>query len=162
MFEAIKNENSIIMFANQLEPFFLPASMLFFIALWICICKFISFFGGWKTLSQDYQVNSAFDGQKLWLKSMAMRRWTSYRNCINVGANKYGLYLSVLPIFRIGHPPLFFPWTDISTAEDSRPLFGDIVKFNFTRHPDVSIIFSKRLADRIFKMRAESQPGVST
>jgi len=150
------------MFANQLEPFSLPAYILFFIALWICVCKLISFFGGWKTLSQDYQANSAFDSQKLWLKSVAMRRWASYSNCINVGANKYGLYLSVLFIFRVGHPPLFFPWTDISTVEDSRPLFGDIVIFNFAKQPDVPIIFSKRLAVRIFKMREESQPGLST
>ena len=145
------------MFTNQLEPFSVPAYILFFIALWICVCKLISVFGGWKTLSQDYQANSAFDGQKLWLKSVAMRRWTSYSNCVNIGANKYGLFLSVLSIFRVGHPPLFFPWTDISTEAGSRRFFGDFVKFTFTRQPDVPAIFSKKLAAKIFKLREESR-----
>jgi hypothetical protein len=105
-----------------------------------------------------------FDGKKLWLKSVGMRRWTNYNNCITVGANKYGLYLAVLPIFRVGHPPLFFPWTDISTEAGSRRFFGEFVKFKFSKQPDVPVIMSKGLkglAARIFKMKAENQPGLS-
>lgn len=149
------------MFTNQLEPYSVPAYILFFIALWICVCKLISVFGGWKTLSQDYQANSAFDGQKLWLKSVAMRRWTSYSNCVNIGANKYGLYLSVLSIFRVGHPPLFIPWTDISTEAIPRRLLPDVVKFSFAKQPEVPIILFKKLAAKIFRMRQDSQQGVS-
>ena len=149
------------MFANQLEPFSLSAYILFFIALWICVCKLISVFGGWKTLSQDYQANSAFDGQKLWLKSVAMSRWTSYNSCVNIGTNKYGLYLSVLFIFRVGHPPLFIPWTDISTEATTRRLLPDVVKFSFTKQPEVPVILSKKLAAKIFKMRQDSQLGVN-
>lgn len=156
------SDQCITMSAYQFEPFSIPAYILFFIILWICVCKLISAAGGWRILARDYRANSLFDGKKLWLKSVGMRRWTNYSNCITVGANKYGLYLSVFPIFRVGHPPLFFRWTDISTVENSRPLFGDIVKFNFAKQPDVPIIFSKRLAARIFKMRAESQPGSNT
>ena len=144
------------------EPFSVPGYILFFSILWICVCKLISATGGWRILARDYQADSSFDGQKLWFKSVAMRSWTNYSNCITIGANKYGLYLSVLPLFRIGHPPLFFPWTDISTEAVTRRLLPDIVKFNFTKHPDVPMILSKRLAARIFKMREESQPGMST
>jgi hypothetical protein len=139
----------------------IPAYILIFIALWICVCKLISIFGGWKTLSQDYQANSAFDGQKLWLKSATMRRWTNYNNCVNIGANKYGLYLSVLPIFRIGHPPLFIPWTDISTEAANRRLLPDVVKFYFAKQPEVPVILSKKLAAKIIRMRQDSQQGFS-
>lgn len=149
------------MFANQLEPFSGPVYILFIIALWICVCKLISVVGGWKTLSQDYQANSAFDGQKLWLKSVGMRRWTNYSNCITVGVNKYGLYISILPIFRIGHPPLFIPWTDISTEEANRRLLPDGVKFYFTKQPEVPVILSKKLAAKIIRMRQDSQQGSS-
>ena len=149
------------MFAYQFEPFSVSAYILIFIALWGCVCKLISVFGGWQALSRDYRTNSAFDGQKLWLKSVGIRRWTNYSNCITVGVNKYGLYVSVLPIFRIGHPPLFIPWLDISTEEGSRHLFFNIVKFEFARQPDVPMVFSRRLAERIFKMRQESQQGFS-
>ena len=144
---------------NQFVLFSAPAHILFFIIIWVGVCKLISVVGGWNILSRDYQANSAFDGKKMWLKSVGMRRWMSYNNCITVGANKYGLYLSVFPLFRIGHPPLFFPWTDILTEEGSRRLFGDFIKFTFTRQPDVPVIFPKKLAAKIFELKERSRPG---
>jgi hypothetical protein len=149
------------MFANQLEPFSGPAYILIFITLWICVCKLISVFDGWKTLSQDYQTNSAFDGQKLWFRSVGMRRGTNYSSCITLGVNKYGLYISILPIFRVGHPPLFIPWTDISTEEANRHLLPDVVKFYFAKQSEVPVILSKKLAAKIIRMRQDSQPGFS-
>ena len=150
------------MYANQFEPFSVLTYILFFIIIWAGVCKLISAVGGWKILSGDYRANSVFDGKKMWLKSVGMRRWTNYNNCITVGADKYGLYLSVFPIFRVGHPPLFFPWTDISTEAGSRRFFGDFVKFTFTRQPDVPVIFSKKIAAKIFKLKEESRPGLRT
>lgn len=145
------------MYLNQFEPFPVPVYILFFILIWVGVCKVISAAGGWKILSRDYRANSAFDGKKMWLKSVGLRRWTNYNNCITVGADKYGLSLSVFPIFRVGHPPLFFPWADISTEAGSRRFFGDFVKFKFTKQPDVPVIMSKRLTARIFKMKEESR-----
>lgn len=117
--------------------------------------------GGWRILAREYRANSSFDGQKLWLKSATMRWWTNYNNCVNIGANKYGLYLSVLPVFRVGHPPLFMPWMDISTEVTQRRFLPDVVKFNFTRQPEVPVILSKKLAAKIFSMRQDSQQGIS-
>jgi hypothetical protein len=149
------------MSAYQFEPLSVSAYILFFIILWICICKLISATGGWRKLARDYRANSLFDGQKLWLKSATMRRWTNYNNCVNIGVNKYGLYLSVLPIFRIGHPPLFIPWMDISTEAATRRLLPDVVNFSFAKQPEVPVILSKKLAAKIFRMRQDSQQGVS-
>ena len=143
------------------EPFSVAAYILFFIIAWMGVCKLISTNGGWRILAQDYQANSLFDGQKLWLKSASMRRWTNYNNCVNIGANKYGLYLSILPIFRVGHPPLFVPWTDISTETAHRRLLPDVVKFSFAKQPEVPVILSEKLAARIFRMRQDSRQGVS-
>jgi len=149
------------MSAYQFEPFSVPAYILLFIILWICVCKLISATGGWRILARDYRANSLFDGQKLWLKSATMRRWTNYNNCVNIGANNYGLYLSVLPLFRVGHPPLFIPWADISTKAASRRLLPDVVKFSFAKQPEVPVILSKKLAGRIFKLRQDGQQGAS-
>lgn len=144
------------MVTNQLEAFSLPAYLLLFIVLWICVCQLISSAGGWRILSRDYRAAAPFEGKKFWFKSGALRRWTNYNNCLVVGANRYGLYLSVLPIFRVGHPSLFIPWTDISTEAAVRRLLPDVVKFSFAKQPDVPVIFSKKLAARIFQMRQES------
>jgi hypothetical protein len=147
------------MFVNQLESSSISLYIFFFIALWICICQLISTAGGWRILGRDYRAATPFDGKKLWFKSAGMRYWTNYNNCLIVGADKYGLYLAVLPIFRVGHPPLFIPWTEISTEAGSRRLFGNFVKFKFAKQPDVPVIFSEKCAARIFKTRQDSQHG---
>ena len=147
------------MFTYSFEPFSVPGYILFFVILWICVCKLTSAIGGWRILARDYPAHSSFNGQKLWLKSVTMRRWTNYSNCVNMGANKYGLYLSVVLIFRIGHPPLFIPWTDISTEGVTRRLLPDSVKFSFAKQPEVYVMMSQALAARIFKMRQDSRPG---
>ena len=146
----------------QFEPFSMPAHILFFIILWIGVCKILSAIGGWRMLAGHYRSNSGFDGQKLWFKSAGLRRWMNYNNCITVGANKYGLYLAVLVIFRIGHPPLFFPWQDISTEAGNRRFFGNYVKFTFAKQPEVPVIFPERLATIIFKMKEASRSGLQT
>lgn len=149
------------MFVSQIEPSSVSLYIFFFILLWICVCQLISIAGGWRILGRDYRAAAPFHGKKLWFKSAGMRYWTNYNNCITVGANKYGLYLSVLPIFRVGHPPLFFPWTDISTEEGTRRFFGDFVKFKFAKQPDVPVIFSEKCAARISKIRQDSGHGFS-
>ena len=145
------------MYANQFEPFSIPIYILFFIIIWMVVCKLISTVGGWKILSRDYRANSAFDGKKMWFKSIGLRRGVSYNNCITAGADKYGLYLAVLPIFRVGHPPLFIPWADISTEAGTRRFFGEFVKFTFTKQPEVAVILSKKLAARIFRIKEENR-----
>ena len=146
----------------QLESFSVPTHILFFIILWIGVCKILSAIGGWRMLAQHYRSNSDFDGQKMRFKSAGLRRWTNYNNCITVGANKYGLYMAILPIFRIGHPPLFFPWQDISTEAGNRRFFGNFVKFTFIKQPEIPVVFPERLAARIFKMKEDSRWGQQT
>ena len=145
------------MYANPFEPFSISGYILFFIVIWIAVCKLISAFGGWNILSRHYRADSGFDGKKMWLKSIGLRRSSNYNHCITIGVNQYGMYLAVIPIFRIGHAPLFFPWADISTEAGSRRFFGDFVRFKFAKQPDVPVILSERLAARIFEMRDESR-----
>ncbi|MDJ0986926.1 MAG: hypothetical protein QNJ26_15410 [Desulfobacterales bacterium] len=146
--------------AIQFESFSVPTLILIVIILWIGVCTILSAIGGWRMLAGHYRSNSDFDGRKLWFKSAGLRRWTNYNNCITVGANKYGLYMAILPIFRIGHPPLFFPWQDISTEAGSRRFFGNFVKFTFIKQPEVPVLFPERLAARIFKIKEDSLSGL--
>lgn len=133
--------------------------LLFFLAVWISITLLMSIIGGWRLLSKAYRADFSFDGKKLKMKSGGMRWGTNYGACLTIGANREGLYLAVFPIFRIGHPPLFVPWNDISTEDRKQPIFFPTVKFIFRKCPNVHLVFSKKLADRIFRMREESQRG---
>jgi hypothetical protein len=117
----------------------------------------ISMISGWWSLSKDYRANFPFNGKKLRMKSAAMRWGTSYGGCLTIGANREGLYLTISPMFRIYHPPLFIPWKDISTENGKQLKFFNVVKFIFRENLKVHLIVSKRLADRIFRMRDEQQ-----
>lgn len=160
------NGNAEIYFSDmnnetrRFGPFSKPYHfVLFFLALWISITLLISIIGGWRLLSKAYRADFSFDGRKLRMKSGGMRWGTNYAACLTVGANQEGLFLAVFPIFRIGHPPLFIPWNDISTEDRKQPVFFPTAKFIFRKCPNVHLVFSKKLAERIFTMREESQRG---
>ena len=110
-------------------------------------------------LGKVYRTDFPFSGRKLRMKSGGMRWGTNYVACLTIGANREGLFLAVFPIFRVGHPPLFIPWNDISTEDRNQRGFFPAVKVLFRKCPNVYMIFSKKLADRIFEMREESQRG---
>lgn len=97
-----------------------PSSYLvpvYFIAWWCFIVYLISVLGGWRRLSETYRLAGSFHG-KIWRFRTVSLRWrTRYGGCVNIGANPLGLYLSVLFIFRPGHPALFIPWSDVSVRE---------------------------------------------
>jgi len=46
-----------------------------------------------------------------------MRFRVNYGNVIRLTATEDALYISILFFFRIGHPPLRIPWTEIKMAE---------------------------------------------
>jgi hypothetical protein len=63
--------------------------------------------------------------------------------------NPNGIYLSVLFIFRIGHPPLFIPWPDVSMREKRFLIFFKQVELWFSKCPSIPVVISRRLMNRI-------------
>ena len=139
-------------FIDPSKSYYFP--LIFFI-FWIAICMLLSIISGWKSLSADYRANFPFNGKKFRMKSGSMRWGTNYGGCLTIGANKEGLYLAIFPIFRIYHPPLFIPWEDISTEIGKQWVFFNIVKFIFFKSSNIYLVVSKKLADRIFRIRDE-------
>jgi len=78
--------------------------------LWVGVGVLLSWFGGWAALARSYRLTGEFSG----------RRW------------RFGLCLTAFPLFRIGHPPLFMPWTDARiTRHDGMPY--SYLEFRFLR-----------------------------
>ena len=71
-----------------------------------------------------------------------------YRNIVNFGADSSGLFLSVFPLFRLGNPPLFIPWSDITSSQEKGWLFGG-TKLWFRKVPGVWLLIPPELATRI-------------
>jgi len=134
------------------QHYYLP---VFFVLFWCAVCLLISSVGGWRKLGDSYRANFAFEGKKLRMKSVSMRWGVNYSGCLTIGVNKEGLFLALIPIFRLGHPPLYVPWHDISTEETKRLVIFRVVKCVFSKCPDVPMMFSKKLAEKIFSIRDE-------
>lgn len=118
-------------------------------AAWIAIGLFLSFAGGWRALSQIYRATEAIRGERLYLKSAAMRWGVAYRSCLNFGVDVHGLFVSIFPLFRIGCPPLFIPWSDIACTRQ-RTWLLDGVRLNFMKCPGVPIVLSAGVAKQVF------------
>ncbi|MGH8212181.1 MAG: hypothetical protein ACREPP_02980 [Rhodanobacteraceae bacterium] len=127
------------------NPFlFLPL----FLAFWCAICVALSFMGGWHALGQQYRATQPFGGRRWHLRSASMRL-VNYGGVLTLGANAEGLFISVLFPFRLGHPPLFIPWSQIESAEPYRQLFFPLVRFRFKKSPSVSLSLSRGLVQAI-------------
>jgi len=104
---------------------------------------------GWWKLSQFYRARVSPDGKKLWFQSASMRMGMNYGNCLILVVNPDGIYLSVLFLFRIGHPPLFIPWTDIAMRERRFLFFFKQAELRFAKSSSIPFVISRRLMDKI-------------
>jgi hypothetical protein len=113
--------------------------------------------GGWRKLAKTYRASNPFFGRKFYFQSASMKRMTNYNRVLIIGANREGLFLSVLFIFRLGHPPLFIPWAEISFKEKEEKFF-DRCEITLARCPDIPIMISKGLMEKITRSREENAP----
>lgn len=118
----------------------------------------ISRISGWTSLAEIYRYTDPFNGSRWRFQSAGMRWMMSYNNCLTIGLNERGLYLSIFFIFRFGHPPIFIPWNDISIT-NKKGLFFKYIEFRFRRFPFLFLRINKRLAERISHSASSSWPG---
>jgi hypothetical protein len=109
--------------SNSLSPY-LPILIFAFVAAWLCfICFLISVGTGWHRLSKRFPAQSEPYGQTKsagpFFYTVYMRFWGHYSSIIRMTAADDALYLSVLLPFRLGHPPLCIPWSEITFGKDT-------------------------------------------
>ena len=71
-----------------------------------------------------------------------------YNRCLTVGATEQGLYLAMNPLFRLGHPALFIPWSEVSVTTQ-KLLFFPGTRFQLGRENPVPLWVRKTLAERL-------------
>lgn len=132
-------------FAKELDPATAVKVILIFIGTYAGVCLLLSYIGGWMTLATSYrssrEVRNALTNH---FQSASMRLIGFYNHCLSITPTKDGLFISVFFLFRIGHPPLFVPWDDI-TMMQARWLFGDMVELRFSKAPTIPFRISKSL-----------------
>ncbi len=126
--------------------------IVFFITLWNFVVFLIAVIGGWLRLAQHYRAQADFEGTK-WPMQSGYMGLSRYRGVLTIGANSQGLYLAVFPLFRIAHPPLFIPWSDITTTERQR-LWASYLDFNFAQAPSARLSVRKNLGEKLLAARS--------
>jgi hypothetical protein len=126
-----------------------------FVALvWFGAMHFVAWIGGWKQLAAAYRFPGAFDGYRKRFVSGELGGGVStvlpcnYGASLTLGTNPDGLYMAVVPLFRIAHPPLFIPWSDI-TATTGRKLFFNFAAFTFRAAPRVQLRIARNVAEQL-------------
>jgi len=128
-----------------------------FAVLWPTIPLVISLFG-WRQLARAYRPRGPFTGPK-WRWRTGYLGPVSYTLALTIGADPAGLYLAMAAPFRIGHPPLFVPWTEVAVARVRGP-FWSFLELRFARCA-VRLQVSQALEGRLAGAAAGAWPGVT-
>jgi hypothetical protein len=125
---------------------------IFFVTLWCVISFFISFLGGWHSLSRRFKKQSEPYGETksagpLFYR-VQMRFRANYGNIIRLTAAEDALYLSILFFFRVGHPPLRIPWNEIQFGR-AKFLWLKFVVLTLGNEENIPMRISERMARKL-------------
>jgi hypothetical protein len=132
--------------------------LAFFVAVWSTTGLLTGKLSGWAVLARRFGSILPFPNQSWRWKSARMRWGANYNNCLTIGADPAGLYLSPLFFFRIGHPPLFIPWAEISLRGRRKIMFIECVEFRLGREEQIPFTIRASLADQIRPAAGASWP----
>jgi hypothetical protein len=78
-----------------------------FPVLWCAVLYIISVIGGWRQLAKRFRCSTPVTGTTWWFQSAGICQFqeSHYGSCLKVIANESGIRLSLLFLFRFGHPP---------------------------------------------------------
>jgi hypothetical protein len=120
-----------------------PLFLVLFLGMSVGILFALSRFG-WSDLASVYRAERPFEGERWhWVSTKVGK--TRWRSSLTVGANGEGLFLVPMIFFRVAHPALFIPWSDI-TADWKRSFGFQFVQLTARRAPDVSILVEEARA----------------
>jgi hypothetical protein len=133
-------------------------TVLLIAILWWIVVGFVSSrITGWASLAQRYRYDERFSGEHLRFRSAMMRYGGHYGNCLTMGVNPQGLFLSLSFPFFAGHRPLFIPWNDI-TVRRTHLLWAKCMELHLGREPTIPLRLSERVATRLAALAGMAWP----
>lgn len=99
----------------MISPLWFP---VFFVAVWCGALGLVSLVSGWRSLAKHYRGEPASVVERVTFGSgqIGLLR-AHYNNSLSVSVGPSGVGLKVLLPFRLFHPPLLVPWSDIEGCE---------------------------------------------
>jgi hypothetical protein len=108
--------------------------------------KILADLSGWSQLAECYSTPEwpggmfRFQGARIGQVNM--------NGTLDLFADSQCLSLYPVPFFRVRHPPLRIPWSDVSAVRRKR-FFKSWVALSFSRAPGVVVMISESLARRL-------------
>lgn len=110
--------------------------------IWCATTLLVGWLTGWARLARAYPHQAQRDGQRFRFQTIHMANKGGYGSCVTIGATPLGLHLSILGLFRPGHPRIFVPWSDVAMRRKD----GARVVLDFTRKPSIPVIMDSSMA----------------
>jgi hypothetical protein len=124
---------------------------VFFVSIWCSVVWLLSHLGGWARLASFYRAFKPFTGQ-MWTWRGGRLGFVNYRGVLTVGADPAGLYLAVMSLFRVGHAPLWIPWSEIEAVERDG-ILGLYMGFRFAQVPETTLYLPPNLGEKLLAAR---------
>lgn len=86
-----------------------------FVGLWLAVCFLLGTMSGWLRLATRYKQIVEYKGASF--HASGRIGLVNYNNVLHLGADEEHLYLSVMFLFKAGHPALMIPWTAIEVSK---------------------------------------------
>ncbi|MBA4850913.1 hypothetical protein [Emticicia sp. BO119] len=106
--------------------FLIPTGAFIVVVFWVALLKMIAHLSGWDNLKNTYETTYTHNEINYFGVSGKVGKFY-YNRILNVSLSEAGLFLSVSPLFRFGHPFLLIPWSDIKNIhEKGKTLFCEV------------------------------------
>lgn len=112
-------------------------ALVVFSAFWSGVVWLIARMG-WSRLAEFYETDLEPTGRRFYV-GQARVGISGYSNVLRVHVEPEGLRLSVMPLFRPGHPPLLIPWDEITDIRAKRQLVGRAYALDIGDLPTVTL-----------------------
>jgi hypothetical protein len=124
-----------------------------FPVFWCWISFMTSVLGGWHRLAKRYRARSTVRGSA-WTAPFAKSHCYAtqfYGFYLKVTANEDGIGLALPFMFRVGHPALFIPWSEIVVSRTRRLWVFERIRFTFPVVPRVWLEIGPGVGGKIQK-----------
>jgi hypothetical protein len=116
-----------------------------FVVIWCSVCMILSL-SGWGRLAARFRARTAPSGSPIRVQRGKVGIG-SYNGCLNVYTTPDGIFLAVVPIFRLGHPPLFIPLKELNNPRVYKYFSWETVVFDIGTPRIISIQLPSQVFD---------------
>ena len=120
---------------------------LFFVGLWCSVLRLLSWMSGWRRLAERFHHPKPFEGSYYRFQTAHMTG-VRFGGVLEIGVGETGLYLVPMILFRLFHPPLLIPWSELRAASVKRFLFEGH-RLTFHSFPGIELDLHRRTFEKM-------------